>query len=342
MISMKALAPAELGAKAFIEITRARFESARGYFARATEGPRGKVTLDPALVLFEWLSRVVADSYEPLEEQAGRERQAWPVAARALEKLTEARTKGGGAPFTHSFEGRALEGIGWIDVLFAGLAARWTDGSAPAPAGVRERLRDQGYDFVVRELDALASDHPQAPALVLAWTRRAPWERALRALEQAASTVPGESDAPAEGDIVWEIDVDNWPPIALTARLVSDRARKGKVVSIDRLESDRTLPLEPRDRLVVLEMVAAKARRTALPASALLHLVGDLRVRDPRGTTLVVAERPSRVRVEHDAAGFRVSLAPVRFDASGVAVVREHDTIVVTRRTEVAERIANV
>lgn len=343
-------APAELAAKAFVEMTRGRIDLARGFFARATEGARGKTALEPALVLFDWLSRVIEDSYEPQDELLGRERLPWPVAVRALEKLTELRTRGGGAPFVHSFALRDVNEAlrpgeaSWIDVLFAGLAARWSDGAAEPPPRVREHLREQGYELLVRELDALGVERPSAPALVTLWTRRPAWERALRALEQAATT-SADADAMPEGELVWELEVSavgNAEAVSLTARLVTDRARKGKILSIDRMESDLKLPLEARDRLVIAALAAAKAKRVPLTASALLHLVGDLRVRDPNGVALSIVERPSRLRVEHDASGFRVTLTPTRFDTSGVALVREGDTIVVTRRSEVAERIATV
>ena len=291
-VLVDAATPWELGAKAFIELTRARMDSARAYFARATAGPRGPVPLDSALALFDWLARLTGDTYErsPLDDlEAKRERQQWPVAVRALERLTELRTKGGGEPFVHTF----TPGASWIDVLLGGLAARWTDGAAAPPPGLHERLRDQGYDFVTRELEAVAGERPTPPALVLAWTRRAPWERALRALEEAATTEHADGAALPVGELVWEVDVSAAPAISLSARLVEGRARKGKALSVERLETDATLPLETRDRLIVLAMAAAKARRTQLPANTLLHLVGDLRVRDPQGVTLHVAERTS-------------------------------------------------
>lgn len=333
--------PWELAAKGFIELTRARLDSARGYFARATAGPRGPVPLDSALPLFDWLSRLTADTYErsTLDDlEAKRERSQWPVAARALERLTELRTKGGGEPFTHAF----APGAGWVDVLVAGLAARWTDGSAPPPPGLSERLREQGYDFVTRELESLASERPLPPALVLAWTRRAPWERALRALEEAATTEHGDVGAVPVGELIWEVESGEGPGITLTARLIEGKARKGKAISVERLETDATLPLDTRDRLIVLAMAAAKARRIPLPASTLVHLVGDQRVRDPQGATLHVTERSARVRVQHGPEGFRVTLTPTAFDSSGIAVLREGDTLVLVRRTELATRIANV
>ncbi len=337
----EAATPLELAAKAFVELTRARMDSARAYFARATAGARGPAPLEPALFAFDWLARLTGDTYERSsvdELEAKRERQPWPVATRALERLTELRTTGGGEPFVHEFAASAS----WIEVLVGGLAAHWTEGSAAAPNGFHERLREQGYDFVTRELVALDAERPTPPALVLAWTRRAPWERALRALEEAATTEHAEAAEVPAGELLWEVDTSAAPAISLTARLVEGRARKGKAVSVERLETDSTLPLETRDRLIVLAMAAAKAKRIQLPASTLLHLVGDQRVRDPQGVTLHVSERSSRVRVLHGPEGFRVSLTPTSFDSSGIAVVREGDNLVLVRRTELAARIANV
>ena len=337
----------ERGALAFAALTRGSWPEARDLFAKAAVGARGQRVEPPSyLALFSLLVAISDDDPTHLGDfhrwvgKAGRLFGEWPLAKSALEALVAFRTTGRAHPVDGWARGT------WIDETVAALVARWLDLPRDPKVLLRWRARAQteGFTWLADLLEDVTSNGQRPGSLVTLYKSRPAWEMALDALVKTAlaeAESPSGTPVVKEGAVFWNVSLSSWGSARVVPYLVSPRARAGKGLSLRRLLTDSSLPLDTHDRRIASTLASVDAY-SDLPLTVLETLAGHPRLRDEQGAPIEVVLRETRIVAEPATGGARIRLLPSHFDESGVAVEREGQRLVVTRRTALVARLAGV
>ena len=341
----------ETGALGFVALTAGRWDDARACFAAASKGARGQYVPPPSyLAVFALLAlgggadidgAVLRACFDKAKPKIAN----WPRARSALSSLVGFLSTGRAEPIDEWSRAES-----WIDPLIASLVESWTGASSKAISltHVRTHADAAGYAWLAERAGEEQAGHKGERSLhALRGKRRAPWELGLDALLATSRTEPvvpsARAPGAASGEIHWSLAIVPWGGLRATARLVTERSRSGKSLSVERLRTDDDLPLETRDRAIVEALVSSKERRDPdLPLRHLALFVGHPRVRDENGEPIRVLEREATLHAVSTKHGSRLTLSPAAFDISGAAITEEDGALVLVRRTPLAARLLEV